>query len=128
MNLKLVRRALVVVLSAYWIAMYVGTHVPKVPQVLAEQGDKLLHMGAYGGLAFLLIVWFGSRRPVSFRKIGLLWLLIAAYGIFDETTQPLFGRHAEVADWLADIVGAALGLALGWPVALKLFTPTAFKS
>jgi len=34
----------------------------------------------------------------------------AAYGAFDELTQPLFGRSASWGDWLADMVGAAVAV------------------
>lgn len=117
MNRKYVRRGLIIVLASYWISMYVGTHLPRLPQAIAGQSDKLMHVGAYAGLAFLLALWNGSRGSLSMRRIGSLWLLVAGYGVFDEVTQPLFGRYAEFFDWTADIVGAAIGLGTGWLVA-----------
>ncbi len=116
---KSVRRVLIAVLATYWISMYVGTHVPTLPSVIAEHADKLLHCCAYGGLAFLLILAIGSRQPITFRQLVFVWFLVAGYGVFDEVTQPLVGRHADLVDWVADIFGAAIGLLIGWPIAAR---------
>lgn len=115
------RTALVALLSAYWLSMFLGTHIARVPVSMAEQGDKLLHLGGYGGLAVLLLAWRISRGPASFRTVALIWLLIAGYGAFDEITQPLVGRNCDFADWIADLIGTALGLAVTWPVASRFF-------
>ena len=34
----------------------------------------------------------------------------SAYGGLIEILQPSFGRSADMQDWIADIVGAALGI------------------
>lgn len=112
---------LVTLLAAYWLSMFLGTHIPQVPQSLAQQGDKLLHFGAYLGLAVLLLTWRISRGSITIRRLALFWLMIAAYGILDEVTQPLVKRDAEVGDWLADIAGAAVGLLIAWPIASWVF-------
>ena len=116
---KSVRRALLAILVIYWISMYVGTHVPTLPSVIADHADKLIHCCAYGGLAFLLILAIGSRRSITFRQLIFVWLFVAGYGVFDEVTQPLVGRHADLVDWVADIFGAAIGLLIGWPIAAR---------
>ena len=116
---KSVRRALLAILVIYWISMYVGTHVPTLPSVIADHADKLIHCCAYGGLAFLLILAIGSRRSITFRQFVFVWLFVAGYGVFDEVTQPLVGRHADLVDWVADIFGAAIGLLIGWPIAAR---------
>ena len=115
------RMALVVLLSAYWLSMFLGTHMARVPKSLAGQGDKVLHLSAYAGLAVLLLAWRISRGPATFRTVALIWLMIAGYGAFDEITQPLVGRHCDFTDWIADLIGAAVGLAVTWPVASRLF-------
>ncbi|NBQ65385.1 MAG: hypothetical protein EBT95_07635 [Verrucomicrobia bacterium] len=57
--------------------------------------DKFLHLAAYGGLGFLL-------APLP------------APAPADEQVQRLSpGRHVSMADWLADVVGIGIGLALG---------------
>lgn len=115
------RTLLFAVLSGYWIFIFIGTHLPTIPQGLADQGDKTLHFCAYGGLAVVLLIWRARLRPLSFGTVAILWLLIAGYGIFDEITQPLVGRDCELGDWIADIVGAAIGLAVAWPIAATIF-------
>lgn len=100
--------------------MFFGTHLPRIPRSLAEQSDKLLHFVAYGGLAVLLLGWRASRRVPTLQTVVMLWVLIAVYGLFDETTQPLVGRHCDFWDWIADIIGSAIGLAITWPVTLRV--------
>jgi hypothetical protein len=36
--------------------------------------------------------------------------VVAAYGAFDELTQPIFRRDAEWGDWYADCTGAAVAV------------------
>ena len=72
--------------------------------------DKLLHFLAYaamsGGFALLLSRW--SRRLSAA-------LLVAFYGLLLEYLQGMTGyRMFDPADMLANAVGAAAGLALGW--------------
>jgi VanZ family protein len=44
-----------------------------------------------------------------------LFVMLAAWGAVDEVTQPLFGRLADMNDWVCDLVGGAIGLAAGLP-------------
>ena len=116
------RKWLTVLLFLYWTAMFVGTHIPKVPKELdLPGGDKSQHFTAYGGLAFLLSLFFVLRRAgevATWKKSALRVFGIAAiYGAFDEITQIPVGRHADVLDWCADIAGAAIGIGLFWVVA-----------
>lgn len=116
-------RLLLGLLAAYWIAMFVGTHLPRVPKALAEQGDKLLHIGAYAGLALLLTLWRFSRGTVTPGQIVRDAVGIAAFAAFDELTQPLVGRFCDFWDWVADATGAVLGLAIATGIARRLFGP-----
>ena len=45
---------------------------------------------------------------------------VALYGVIDEVTQPMVGRTMDGVDWLADIAGAATGLALFFVVRFAL--------
>jgi len=110
------RWLLVCALVAYWLAMFTGTHLPRIPQALADQGDKVLHICGYLGLAFLLLAWRATRGTITLRRLGLLLLLIAIYGAFDEVTQPLVGRQCDFSDWVADLFGAVLGILIAWPL------------
>jgi VanZ family protein len=106
-------RGSVTLLIAYWLVMITATHIPKVPEPLGfRPSDKLLHFTAYavlGGLVGLVCTQF---QPLRFRVAVVLFVGIAVHGILDEVTQPMVGRHADVADWFADIAGAAAGLGL----------------
>lgn len=99
-------------LGVYWLALFVGTHMPLSVQSLGRINDKLLHFGAYAGLAFLLALVLSTLRVR--RGTLLLPLLVAAvYGCFDELSQlAVPGRQAEVADWAADVFGAGLGVCM----------------
>jgi VanZ family protein len=108
-------RLVVAALAVYWLAMFAGTHYPKLPE-LAQANDELLHFSGYLGLAVLLVSWWQLsplpqvKRPA--RIIGAAILILAAYGAFDELTQILAGRDCEFFDWVADVSGGALGALL----------------
>src|SRR6056297_2721859 len=61
--------------------------------------DKLSHLLAFGGLAVPLS-W---RHPERWRAVALAAF---AYGGVIEIVQPYVGRSAELADLLADGIGA----------------------
>ena len=44
----------VIVLIVYWIVIFVGTHIPEVPDAAPKINDKVMHFGAYCGLTFFL--------------------------------------------------------------------------
>lgn len=106
--------ALAIVLASYWISMFVGTHLPRMPQAFEGQSDKVLHLVGYGGLAVCLLANLLLSRQPTLRNVALLWLLIGGYGVFDEVTQPFVGRHCDIEDWFADMTGGAAGLLLLW--------------
>ena len=83
-----------------------------LPELTAHVWDKLLHVAEYGGLAFLLsraLVGEGvSRTPALITAL----LLASAYGASDEWHQAFVpSRSSDVRDWVADTVGAAVGVA-----------------
>ena len=101
-------RTMNLVLAVYWVALFIGTHVPVPPDVLQIAGsDKTLHFLAYLGLSLLIAV---CVRP---RGWTYLWVLLglAAYGALDELLQISVRRTADIVDWLADVAGVAVGLA-----------------
>jgi VanZ family protein len=103
-----------VLLAGYWLALVVGTHLPPTFAGLpGERSDKLVHLAAYAGLAWLLAVaWQSSTGRLNGRHLRFAWLAIASFAAADEITQLLVGRSASVGDWLADAAGAAVGLAV----------------
>lgn len=105
------RRWLSLLALGYFVALFAGTHVPRVPTGLTPGlSDKHLHFLAYGGLAFLLAARLSCNCPMTWRHNVILWLVIAGYGAIDEVLQIPVGRDAEFADWLMDIAGSATGL------------------
>jgi len=76
------------------------------------QGDKVAHFAVYGLLGTLV-----CRLGRGWR--AAVWAVVAAsaFGVSDEWHQSFVpGRSTEVADWVADTLGAAVavGLYAGW--------------
>lgn len=84
----------------FWLSSRPGREVG-----LASPWDKLAH-----GLAYLVMGWLWFRAT---GRVGLAWVICVAYGLTDEWHQSMVpGRVTDLADWIADGVGAALGVAL----------------
>ncbi|MEO7965056.1 MAG: VanZ family protein [Gemmatimonadaceae bacterium] len=105
-------------LSVFWCAVIlIGTSIPGallhgVP--LLPGADKFVHAFLYGTLGFLC--WrSGLLEPTTegTRRLIVLWALIALFAVFDEWHQQFIpGRSTDVADWLADMAGATIGLTI----------------
>jgi VanZ family protein len=85
-----------IVLAVYWTALLVGTHWPHFPSFGPENTDKVLHVTAYAGLAGLLTLYVLAGRKASWRKLGLVFLILAAAGGLDELTQPPLPAHRRL--------------------------------
>ena len=93
--------ALTVALSTFPI----GGVQPSVPDA-----DKLGHAAVYGVLAFLTArAWWrhGSAKPAVAERTMAMAL---AFGALMELVQSAVGRDPSLADWVADGVGAAIGV------------------
>jgi hypothetical protein len=122
-TLSKLRRLALVLLVAYWIVMFVGTHVPlrseNLPMDLGRSlwgifpMDKVLHFSGYTGLTFLMAaVWIGSQRP-RWTTLLVIFLITATYAALDEWTQDWIPtRGSDPWDWVADCAGAITGLLL----------------
>lgn len=87
------------------------------PPVPGGVSDKTLHVAAYTVLAILAVRALAGGLPARVRpRTAVVALAIAVgYGITDEVHQMFVpGRHADVADVIADAAGAAIGVALCW--------------
>lgn len=105
------RLSVVSALVVYWLAMFIGTHLPSGVIAHPRTWDKLLHFAAYGGLTFLLAWPFVARFGSSLATYAYLLMIAAAYGAVDELAQiPIRGRRADIWDWVADMLGAVAGL------------------
>ena len=104
---------LTIALVLYWLVAFLGTHFPIPAGVIPRGGgDKVLHFVGYVILASLLMGLRASRGPFGWYSVLMRWMVLAMYGAFDEMTQRLVGRQADVADWCADLLGALCGLGL----------------
>jgi len=108
-----IRTGTTLLVAGYWLALFVATHLPRVPAAIAIPGaDKWEHLGAYGTLAFLLAGRQSLWQPLNWKSLCRIALCVALYGVFDELTQIPVGRHADVMDWVAYFVGSLIGLAV----------------
>ena len=92
----------IIVTLTLTVAMLWPLEAPPAP----EGSDKLVHLIAFAALAFPL-----ARTG----RIGLLPVFIgaSAFGGAIELIQPSFNRSADINDWVADVVGVALGIGCG---------------
>ncbi len=107
-------------LAGYWLLLFVATHIPKPPALRMQHSDKVMHLVAYAGLAFLLCWAFPKDVKKPRAHLWAAWFVAVCYGAMDELSQIPVGRHADVWDWCADSVGALIGL-LAYCVAKHLW-------
>jgi len=108
--------------AIYWLpviiycgAIFIQSSFPATGQYPVSFSDKILHFTAY---ALLGILFFRALRTLAIRKrtrlTALLSVMLASlYGLSDEIHQyfvPL--RHADMLDWLADVIGSICGVLL----------------
>jgi len=103
------------VTAAYAVILVVATHIPRLDVSFdigtPISGDKVLHFAAYGVLGFLVGLIAEEARHNWRRTFPIALAAVGAFALLDETTQPMFDRAAEAFDWVADVIGAAAGLA-----------------
>ncbi|HDZ21778.1 hypothetical protein LCGC14_0454520 [marine sediment metagenome] len=109
------RRPLTVVCAVLWIAAFAATHVSvatirKAP--LPSLGDSVLHLIGYLGLTGALLLTLLAHGRCFRRRTITAVAVMAVYATVDEYTQPLFGREAALAEWSANLVGAALAIVI----------------
>ena len=95
-------------LLAYSVLIYALSSNPvEMPGASFPGNDKWLHGIAYAVMAWL--AWQALQHWPLSHPGRWAWLYAAGYGATDEWHQSFVpGRHADVWDWLADAVGAAL--------------------
>jgi surface polysaccharide O-acyltransferase-like enzyme len=94
----------------YWIAAiaYMGmifwlSSLPGEQAGIPAPWDKLVHGIVYGVLGALLYK--------ATRDSQISWLIAVLYGLSDEIHQGFTpGRYLELGDWVADSLGAAIGI------------------
>gem|GEM_PF-785613 len=99
-----------ILLVAYWIALFTGTHIPGATTPSLGINDKILHLVAFAGLAFL--VSWALPRQIGKKIPGMLVaaVMILSYAIIDEWTQGFVPRrNPDLQDFVADATGMLLG-------------------
>ena len=106
-------RVALIALPAYWVALFIATHYPrvKIPDQLPGK-DKLVHFTAFGLLAFLRWRFELARRPISTRFAWITAVVLIAYAAFDEYVQQFVGRFTDPLDFLANASGIIVILAV----------------
>jgi VanZ family protein len=95
-----------------WVSACVVTHLPPAQLPDLHTSDLSLHAVGYGVLAS--VVWQTLRSYALSPARRWAWVLILlAYAVLDELTQPLMGRATELRDWLSDFVGIVSAF-IGW--------------
>lgn len=107
--------------AAAWAAFIF--YLSATPSLPAPEGvsDKQAHAAVYGVLAFLCTVGLtgGTLHLVTPRVLLTALVLAVSYGASDELHQSFTpGRQPDVADLLADAVGALLAVVLVWAWAI----------
>jgi VanZ family protein len=96
----------------YFIVLFVGTHLPAERlEAIATASDKWLHFGGYATLTVLVLAgWELTIGVLQPKHYFAVWLAGVFYGAFDEVSQTPVGRHCDMNDWMADVLGVVTGL------------------
>lgn len=107
------------ILAAAWMAVIVGLSVASVsgvPRLDVPFGlDRWAHAGFYAVLGVLIAraLRLGGAGLAAALSGSFVWAV--AFGGLVEWIQTFRPRQASLGDWVADALGAALGLAI-WAV------------
>jgi len=105
------QRFLQILLAGYWGLLFVATHIPRPPELpRVQHGDKIIHFLAYGLLGILVSLVYGQARSLTLPRAVRLVAVLVVYAALDELLQIPAGRSCEWGDWIADSVGALLGV------------------
>ena len=101
-------------LIIYWIILFTATSLPAANLPSVAISDKIKHFGAFFGLSVLLsLTLIYQNKILFFKKYFLAAALVISsiYGLLDEIHQRFVpGRNSEFLDWVADSLGAAVGV------------------
>lgn len=96
---------------ALWAALIlVLTSIPAPPDLAGgiPHLDKVVHFLLYAAEGWLVTRALRTRRPLS---LAAALLGIAAFAALDEWHQQFFVRSPNMLDWIADLLGASVGIA-----------------
>lgn len=104
---------------AYAAIILMVSSIPNLhtPHVQFVQTDKVAHFSEYAIFAFLAFRSVAHLTPNMHNNRTLLvaFLALAIFAVFDEYLQSFTpGRDPDPLDYLADVIGGSLVLALTW--------------
>jgi hypothetical protein len=107
-----------------------GRMLPKEEGFSIPQFDKFVHITLFGGFVFLWSLWLTRRVSVTavlLRWFFVFYVLANVYGVSMEYVQKYWipGRDYDLADIIADMIGAGLAYGL---VHLVLLFPAEGKN
>jgi VanZ family protein len=106
------------VLMAYWLAMFISTHWPDISRYRPATGwpipyfGVVMHVGVYLIWTVLWCWFLAGIGKLTARGMVLLFVGGMGYAGFDEWTQSFVDRSPDPDDFVVDVLGIALGLAL----------------
>ena len=100
--------------AAYWVIIFVMTHLPPSDLPRVRVSDKTAHFVSYGLLSAGLFVSLSLTGLRASRAAIIVLLIAMGYGAFDEWSQQFVRRTSELDDWLADISGAMVAVGVLW--------------
>lgn len=111
------RRALrlaIVCNLGYASLLVVAALIPRVPSVIpaVPEQDLLAHSAAYG-LQAVLLMWLFRYGRLNKTSLAMLFAFTGAaiFGLFTELLQTVHpSRSAELSDFVADVIGAAVAV------------------
>lgn len=97
-------------LLAYWLSIFVLTHIPGSPSSGGVPSgyhlDKIAHFAAFYVLTLFLLPWIRSFRSIGSWAYVISLAIVAAYAAADEVTQSFVPhRCPDIKDWCADLGG-----------------------
>lgn len=105
---------IILLLWAVCIFILCTIPAPKVESdIMIPHIDKIVHCGLFFFFSFLASAFLEQQRniPSKILKIVLVILILGSYGgIIEWLQNNYFNRSADFWDWIADMVGVALGL------------------
>jgi VanZ family protein len=103
-----------------------GNHLPSSKFLIEISFDKMVHVGAFALLAWLFYYPVAKTDwPAAVKRHYLIKICVSTiiWGLATELIQRYFipNRSFDMADWLADSMGAVLAFAVvkWWPVRAK---------
>lgn len=101
-----------------------GKDLPSINFWEIDIEDKIAHLGVFGILGFLMVYGFvrkNSQKLNPRKQIFKLILIAVAYGGLTEIFQGLLfpSRFASFSDFIADSIGAILGIVIAKKLIVK---------